>query len=1317
VEASIRSMDVMDTFYSGDDMYLVSTRAFGSSGDFFHVTCRINNETQPVTTVRATTSPIIVNYTNSTLHFVMGLNRELRKGRPVIAPDSQASTETSSPVSRPREAALEAESLLEPIVDFELLTEPITITVCSSKLNPLVRFMLNSIDLTYVSCGDKGHAATMIDLGVYYHNLKLSAWEPCMEWTTFKFDRQTNGNKQMVSLFSDETINFNITAELIVDLMSLYVDAETELDDDPNNDVSDDSMLYVHNNCGVPISFNVMNASNRDHRHTGPQSTNSIHPSSPDHEGWIKVWDTYIDDQLAVAVPRENMHHNLKPQTFDPAALGQRGELSTNYVLICVDRIHHSAESGQPSSTEWRPLRPQSLSTHGSFLHFLENTDNARSDHTIANRPFIRTVVDRENGAHKITAESPVLVTNDLPVDLRMQLTDDAHFERDDVALPRLRGSIPVPLHLVERKMRFQKKNPEPREEDKATEDGQESSQVGWMWTDYVRPGDESVDSVVLMSPDECLAYCLHMDMTRGPRTCHVVLHCPLKFENLLPCAMWITLAQHETKKRTKNQNIVYERFRLEKGARYTPPHVDVRFGMAISIELEDLPGTEASHLDELSQKQQAVVWPKSSTDKTVTLVDAQKRKLNLSLEYKYQAGKPTEVSVFVSHWIINETGVNLKYFDLSSGSAAKPANYENRPHRSPAPFMFSVREGLSGKFGVGLKGGKVDHKAVPLNHTELCTTLEVKTPSTKDKEPRMRHRILCQVTNGHGRFSRTKMVYLRHLLHFQNCTPYTIAIKPAAGELPAILIPAHGGMRPLSWPKDDSLPKQLKLFCDHDGLLPAGAGVSGLDTTLVEAQWTSEFEVCDQAGAVRITEFWLKVAKQPNGYGYKSVRVEVTIEPETSHGIVVLREEEEHPYTIENHLDMKIGFRQQDSQAGTDRENWQELLPRHFSPFLWDFPLSTQRVEVIIQRSKYLFDIDEVGLEADHGEFRAEVVLRGHTRVLILRKPGGAHRVEDSLAEQSSLDILDNQVVEVRMHSVGFSLIDDIGSTPTELLYSFFDGIHYHSGQSSSKNVVEFKISDWQIADQTSQDTSTSVVLGRAHSHLSHDSTQHDSVTDAETINGTRDHFHLSIIRDLHNSSPMSDVYSFLGVGIYPCVITIQDEFILRLYGHCNAMHKKLLHDFPSVFAEAAAGDTSASPTSTRSGGEVPEMTTQAQAVHKVFCHQLQIHPIMLTVTVRLDGIFPEWAQSLGVVFGNIDRAPLSFEAVNKVNHFETSSSFIDALTYNYWTQMLKGSYRVLGAADFLGNPTQLFGKETRPFAPFIHKNDHFTKTGSGQT
>ena len=159
---------------------------------------------------------------------------------------------------------------------------------------------------------------------------------------------------------------------------------------------------------------------------------------------------------------------------------------------------------------------------------------------------------------------------------------------------------------------------------------------------------------------------------------------------------------------------------------------------MAILVELENSPDFDGCGLDQLSHKERATVWPKNKADKVLTLLDSKKRKLHLELDYEHHAGKPTIVSVFVSHWIINETNLHLKYFDCSSGSPAKPANYENRPVCKPIPFMYSVKTGQTGKFGVGLSGGKIDHKAVSLNHAELCTTLHVKTPPKKaNVEPR----------------------------------------------------------------------------------------------------------------------------------------------------------------------------------------------------------------------------------------------------------------------------------------------------------------------------------------------------------------------------------------------------------------------------------------------------------------------------------------------------------------------------------------------------------------------------------------------------
>ena len=1348
-QGAVRSLKIADTFYSGDDMYLVSSRAFGSDENFIHVQVAIDTHTptQYVTTIRAKTSSLIISYTNSTLYFVMGLSRELRRFHsPVESGRSRFQTEVPSlrpggvgqvSLSSGGSPQLEGGLVVEPpsggaggaIIDLELLTAPVTITVCSSKLIPLVQLMLNSVDLSYLSCGDKAHGCTTIDLGVYYHNMELSAWEPMLEWATFKLDQQVNGRKTMASLISDDTINFNITTELVVDLVSLYVDAEIELDDDPDNDATYDSMLYVYNRCGVPISFNIMNGGSRSQQETRGPSTHNVHPSDPDHEGWIKVWDTFIEDELAVAVPRENMHL-VKPQTFDPSVLGRRGELSANYVLIRVDVIHKSSEVGDTRPTEWRPLRPQSLSTCGSFLHYLEATDhdreasgdNGKHESKIVKRPFISTIVDRENGAHKITAESPVLVSNDTPVDLRMQLTDDAGFEKEEMHLSRQRSHIPVPLHLVDRQLRFQKMKTagysRPVARTVSSSLVHVAEEVGndaeWMWTEYIRPGDSIRDSVVLMSPDESLAYCLYMDASRGPGTCHVVLHCPLNFENLLPCAMWVTLSQHETNKHSKSKahNIMYQKFRLEKGARYKPPYVDVRFAMAISIELEDMPGVSFGGLEELNQKDPAVVWPKSTADDTLTLLDQKKRKMSVHLDYDHQSGKPTVVSMFVTHWIINETGLKLKYFDLSSGSTIKPPNYENRDDRhnddsqqSPVPFMFSVKRGVSAKLGMGLTPHKYDDKPVALNHAELCTTVEVKDP--KEKDARKRHRILCYVTNSDGRFCRTKLVYLRHLLHFKNQTPYSIAIMATMGDLPTVIVPG-GGSRSFSWPKDDSLPKQLKLFYDTNKTFDDG----NLDLALAQARWTSEFTVCDQDGNMQIEEFWLKVAisDDKDKVSYRALRVEVTIERETSRAIVVLTEEMQHPYKIESHLDLKIGYCQQGTH-GTDHENWQELMPHHFSAFLWDVPLMEKKLEVIVigrPQDKHIFEIDAVGAqntEKNEGCV-AEVVIEGHTRVLKIHKPGS------HLSAHTVMDIPENQVVELRLHSVGFSVIDNIGSTPTELLYSFFDAIHYHSGCSSKESVVEFKLSDWQIADQTSQDTSASVVFGRAHSRVDNasdlavqlglrvsDTMSTDGAADPETISGTRDHFHLSVVRDLHNSSEICDVYRSLGIAIRPSAIKITDDFIARLHGHITSMQDKLTDDFPKLFQSNEIAEHTGAPKSPVAASVAAPVDPSTTCVKKVYFRELEIHPIMLEITVKFDGIevgerlLPDWAQSLGVVFGNIDKAPLSFVAVKRTNHFEESSQFMEAIEYSYWMQTLKGSYRVLGAADFLGNPISLFG------------------------
>ena len=204
------------------------------------------------------------------------------------------------------------------------------------------------------------------------------------------------------------------------------------------------------------------------------------------------------------------------------------------------------------------------------------------------------------------------------------------------------------------------------------------------------------------MSPDECLAYRLCVDTSRGPGTRNLILHCPLKFENLLPVPIHVTLAQANTKKRSGNQHVVYQRFRLKSGGRFVPPHVDVRYGMTVSIKLE---GSTDSGLGNLRQKHAALVWAErgspSQPETHIKLRDDNKRPLTLEMSYTKaaQLGDPTLLSIYASHWLVNETGLPLEYFDMSPGAGgAQPANHECRQWLEPEPFLWSFKKGPAEK-------------------------------------------------------------------------------------------------------------------------------------------------------------------------------------------------------------------------------------------------------------------------------------------------------------------------------------------------------------------------------------------------------------------------------------------------------------------------------------------------------------------------------------------------------------------------------------------------------------------------------------------
>ena len=1446
VVATMGTLECEDTFYSESDMSLVSTHAFGSADNFINV--RYEAESHPCTdhahhgTVKTKvfvkTSPLTASYTYNTIFFVMSLSKAIQKGNPNLYPtpsgiqptDSQSwdAPESMAQVLLEDDTVQKVETVddvMVPVFDLELQTGEVSISICNSKLTPLVQIMLNKIDATYKSCGLNSHGACGIDLGVFYHNMELSAWEPLLEWCSFQIDMQTRAHKSTTSIVSDEPINFNVTSEMLVSLIAINVDMKTYYDDDTSNDPNDVSTVYVVNNCGVPISFNIMNQSSRKSDEVRRQhmlhiwtavdtdgsgsldcdevcevmtkmglhmtddaltdvmaqidtdgsgelnfaeflpwyeaQTNVGPPANhTDHRGWTKVGDGTGE----VPVPRNRVHMD-KPQSFDPSALGNRGELSTNYVIFRFDRLEKAGGTSTQAlwaparvAREWRPLRPQSLSLSGSWLHFLEPTstdlgNKVKRSEGAPERPFVCTKVYRKNGATYITAESPVLITNHLPVGLTMQLADDAEFETHNIAVPS-KAQIPVPLNRVGERFRFKQQvwkhaqTEEPGSSLCAAAATCTSANLGYSWSEFIHAGDVSCNHVLLVTPEACCAYPVYMDRSRvsGPNadTCNVIVHCPLKFENLLPCEIKITLAKQQLTRKgkvdTKSQSVIHQEFFLKKGEMVAPAHVDVRFGMTISVEMQ---GNELNCLKQMKQREPAVIWPVSDAHKKLKYTDDYGRKLKLQFNYDSSPGKPTIVSIYATHWIMNETGLGLEYFDVSKGSGKKPANHEHRQwdrHREPFMWSFPDCPPEFGRLGIGLSG-KPEGEHVSLNHPEHCATISVKQPkSNRGRESpvvslarmsrlcgRAKHQIVCSVVNGKGRFLRTKMVYLRHELELRNQTthPFMIRCVDGGGYHPVIVMPTE--TRPFSWPKEDEVHRSLYLFYD---ISEHGDDVYHAHNR-DDAGWSGEFEIgMQESGTFKahIGEQFLKVARSKDGY--RSLRVAVTHDSNTNQHIVVVTEVPA-PYKIENHLPIKVGLR----QLGTENfeafpvatpGNWQELEPKHFMHFNWDLPLSQSlsvkehMVEIIIDGVTRTFDINTVGSRPEEMQGAGcvgEIVIEGHTRVLKLFADV-EHLPSRVISDPA--DILDNVVIEARFASVGISLVDNLQGTgvhaPKELLYTLFDGIHFHSGRSGLETAMEIQLADWQIADQTVSDDAKSVVFGRIHSHVTE-----GAVVDADTINDTRDHFHLSVVSDLRNSSKICDVYSFVAVGVRPSHLRLDDDLILKLWKYSQCLTVKLALAFPGSHGpDAEIIDRAASGL----GSYIPEAPARSQrhdaeaapvlpaTMKKVYFRRLEIHPICLEVSVNLDGSLfdgdglglPGYLQSLGVAFGNIDQASMSFEELIEDDVFEATDEFAAHVSTFYWSQFWMAKFRLFGASAFLGNPIRLLGNLSTGLGDFFY-------------
>ena len=182
------------------------------------------------------------------------------------------------------------------------------------------------------------------------------------------------------------------------------------------------------------------------------------------------------------------------------------------------------------------------------------------------------------------------------------------------------------------------------------------------------------------------------------------------------------------------------------------------------------------------------------------------------------------------------------------------------------------------------------------------------------------------------------------------------------------------------------------------------------------------------------------------------------------------------------------------------------------------------------------------------------------------------------------------------------------------------------------------------------------------------------------------------TVLRFLHGSAVQINSgvgitrASYGGLSVQEMILTLDDIYLIEL-----------MKIFPQYLLRA---DVDNLQQSIRDLGsfDVPFTGQGAGIESRVFMQFLQLHPLLLNLTYLSaressdsGGPFMVLLHTIGMAVQNIDRAPLRVNALLLTNLFGQKQEVTSIIQQHFVTQIIMEFYKVLGAVEFLGNPTQL--------------------------
>ncbi|KAI0596932.1 vacuolar protein sorting-associated protein 13 [Biscogniauxia sp. FL1348] len=738
----------------------------------------------------------------------------------------------------------------------------------------------------------------------------------------------------------------------------------------------------------------------------------------------------------------------------------------------------------------------------------------------------------------------------------------------------------------------------------------------------------------------------------------------PLMLENLLPYDFKYRIYDKQTKKDWTNF--------LRKGG-VSPVHVvELSHLLLLSIDMQDTV-FKASEF--------AIINSGAQEDfrKEHKLVCKDEEGLPLYLKLHYfripDGGGAFKVTVYSTYVILNKTGLEVnirgKQFLQQARRAAGQSpiadtSDEERP--KALPFMFSFNN--DDQRNRALLKLADSEWSKPQSFDAIGSTTDVTLQSiTKNGEIH----VGITVDAGEGKYKLTKVVTIAPRFVIKNKIGEEVNVREPGSS--NIMTLKSGALQPLYW-LQRSATKQVALC--YPG---------------INNQWTSPINISD-LGTMHI-----KIAKA--GQRQRLIRVEILMEDATIFLHLSL-ETKAWPFSMRNESDTEFTFYQAnpniDEDGSEDRSGWRpiryRLPPRSIMPYAWDFPAAKFR-EVVInahgkERHVKLAEIgNQVPMKFVSGSgvqkiIDINVAADGPTQTLILSnfKPSKSLYRQRTLTgsgtnnstgfEVKSQDTGTTFQAQLKLSAIGISLINH---QLKELAYITFRDINLRYSESALYQTISTSIKWIQVDNQLYGGLFPMILYPSVVPKQAQETELHPSL-----------HAMVTRVKD--------DSYGVLYVKyatllLQQMTVDLDEDFIYAVL------------DFSKI--QGASWSESQEGKLCDEGLDIPE-PKQEQSGQDIYFEVLNIQPMQLDLSfMRTERVNIEdktssrnpimfFVNVMTMAIGNVNDAPIRLNALLLENARVSIPVLTQNISNHYSQEVLYQVHKIIGSADFLGNPVGLF-------------------------